>query len=891
MSVERLTPAMQQYLEIKARHKDAVLFFRMGDFYEMFFEDAVLASGILGIALTSRDRERRIPMCGIPYHSAGTYIAKLVKEGRKVAVCEQTENPKDAEGVISRAVTRIITPGMVMAEELLQSKANNYVAAATWNEKSAGLAYADITTGEFRVSEFGSMQILQDEIKRISPSELVLPEGKKEEIARTEDLLSERFFPIKSITYLDSYDFNDKTSLERLASHFNVSSLDGFGVSGFGEGIKAAGALLYYAEETQKTSLRHIRKLTPYYPGNFLILDHSTRKNLEIFENPGNPAKGGTLLSLLDETKTPMGGRMLKSWLSFPLLSTEEIKGRLDSVEELVEKRLQREELERALSQIHDLERIIGRISVGCAGPRDLIALKESLGKVSEVKRLLKTFNSSQLYAVFQALDEVPEVIVLIERSVCEDSKATIKDGGFIKDGFSEELDKLRRIGAEGKDWLSNLEAQERKKTGISNLRVSYNRVFGYYIEVTRTNLKNIPPDYTRKQTLVNAERFVTEQLKEWEENILAAEEKQRALEEEIFSRITKEISIHAGRIQASAGLTATLDCLASFAVASADRDYVKPEVTTGEAIIIEEGRHPVVEKDLAGGFVPNDLLLDCEENQIMILTGPNMAGKSTYIRQVALIVLMAQTGCFVPARKAAIGVVDRIFTRVGAGDDISRGRSTFMVEMSETANILNNATKKSLIILDEVGRGTSTFDGLSIAWAVVEYIHDSPILRSKTLFATHYHELTELSLTKERVKNYNMLVKEWNDKIIFLRKVARGGASRSYGIHVARLAGIPSIVIERADEILRNLERGELNEEGLPKIARGKTFKGQMNIPNLIGSPDAPCHDAPGNNPPRNHVDPIWEELKKLDVNNLTPVEALNILDKVKKMLGDAGG
>ncbi|MBI5598678.1 MAG: DNA mismatch repair protein MutS [Deltaproteobacteria bacterium] len=921
--MEKVTPAMRQYLEIKAKNKDAIVFFRMGDFYEMFFEDAKLAAAILGIALTSRDRQRKIPMCGVPYHAASQYVARLVKDGYRVAICEQMEDPEDADGVVDRAVVRIITPGVALEDELLDAKTNNYVAAVSFGAggKTArlyGLSFMDATTGEFRVAEFTSLAALKDEIRRIAPAELLLPEGESLN-GRGAPAASETELQVKNTRYLSGFELRYDSSLELMLSHFNTLSLDGFGLSGFSEGIKAAGALLSYVKGTRKADLGHVRKCVPHYPDDFLVMDHTTRRNLELLENARTLTKEGSLFDLLDRTRTPMGGRQLRQWLLYPLRDVSGIEDRLAGVADLLEDRLMRGEVEKELAGIYDLERLAGKVAVGIAGPRDLISLKESLKKVGMVKSILgailggipKGFKSPVLSRISSSLDCVSEVIGLIEESINDTPPLKVMDGGYIKKGYSKELDELRDIGRHGKDWIAGLEASERQRTGISTLKVSYNRVFGYYIECTKANLKNVPPDYTRKQTLVGAERFVTPELKEWESRILSAEDTAKALEAALVEGIMKDTARHVERIQSSAALVAALDVLASFADVAEDMNYVRPEVRDGEAIIIEDGRHPVIEKDFpGGGFVPNDLRLDRGEDQIIILTGPNMAGKSTYIRQAGLTVVMAQAGSFVPAKKAIIGVVDRVFTRVGASDDIARGQSTFMVEMNETANILNNATPRSLIILDEIGRGTSTFDGLSIAWAVAEYIHDSPALGARTLFATHYHELTDLSLTKERVKNYNMVVKESGGKVIFLRKVLPGGASRSYGIQVARLAGLPMPVIERASEVLGNLEKGELNEAGLPRIAgrHGRMNPGQMN-PGLKnsadtggaasgrldvldkGQPGLPCLFGPSAGPAGQHSvldGRIRKLLTELDVNGITPVEALNILNKLKGMLDE---
>ncbi|MFQ5735452.1 MAG: DNA mismatch repair protein MutS [Thermodesulfobacteriota bacterium] len=857
------TPAMRQYLEIKAQNPDAILFFRMGDFYEMFFEDAAVASRALGIALTSRDREKKVPMCGVPYHAAGSYIARLVKEGHKVAVCEQTTPP--GNGIVERAVTRVITPGVAFDPELLDPRANNFIAAACLDHRSrCGFAYMDATTGEFRLTEFSGPEAVHDEIRRVRPLELVVQEESAAEFSPHEH-------SVKKITPLGKYDYDLKVASARLNEHFSTVSLDGFGCSGLTHALRAAGALLHYIKQTQRSPLVHVRRCTPYDTGDYLVMDASTRRNLEITGNIRSGGPEGTLLALLDRTRTAMGGRRIRNWLLHPLKDVALIEDRLDAVEELVEARAERGEMVKLLDGVYDIERLIVRVTLGVAGPRDLISLKESLKKIPRLKEFVDVFSSTLLARAAASLDPVSEAVHAIEEAIVDEPPLTVRDGGVIKEGYSPTLEELRETGAGGKDRIAALEAGERARTGINTLKIGYNRVFGYYIEITRSNLSGVPEDYIRKQTLVNAERFITPALKEWEEKILTAEEKARELEASLFSDIVKEITGFAARVHSTAEALATLDALCSLAVIAQERDYTRPSVDSGPGIEIEGGRHPVIEASSgADGFVANDLSLHNDTCSLVILTGPNMAGKSTYLRQNALIVLMAQIGSFVPAARARIGVVDRIFTRVGASDDLARGQSTFMVEMNETANILNNATPASLVILDEIGRGTSTFDGLSIAWAVVEYLHDNPGLGAKTLFATHYHELTELSLTKERVKNYNMAVKEWDDKIIFLRKVVPGGSSRSYGIQVARLAGLPGEVIERATGILRNLETGELNDSGMPRIAikegSGGPGEGQMS---LLGERD-----------------PLREELRGLDLPNTTPIEALNFLNRIKERL-----
>lgn len=849
---------MRQYLDIKAQNPDSILFFRMGDFYEMFFEDAKLASRILGIALTSRDREREVPMCGVPYHAAAGYIARLVKEGHKVAVCEQMTDPSEAKGIVERAVTKVITPGIALEDELLDPKANNFIASLKVAKSSCGFSYMDVSTGEFRLTGLKDLCSALEEIRRLRPLELLVESGIEEET-----FLSG--LPVKKLTPLSKYDFDHVEAASRLNGHFGTKTLDGFGCAGLSEPVAAAGALLGYIRNNQKKELVHVRSLKPYFMEEFLVLDSSTRRNLEIAHNLRDGGKDTTLLSVLDRTRTSMGARALRSWLLHPLKDVKEITRRQDAVEELLEARELSSSIDDALSAVYDLERLIARVSLGAAGPRDLVALKDSLEKVPLIKDYLKLLSSEVIRGLEGSIDAVAEAAGLIGAAIADAPPVSLKDGGVIRSGYSAELDELRDIGSGGKDWIASLEASERARTGINTLKIGYNRVFGYYIEITKANIANAPADYIRKQTLVNAERFITPQLKEWEDRILGAEERALKIEAMLFARVIDELKGHSHRVQQTAASVAVLDCLLSLASAAAERNYTRPVVDDGDSIDIEGGRHPVVEAGTRE-FVSNDLRLG--EDRVIILTGPNMAGKSTYLRQNALIILMAQIGSFVPASRAVIGAVDRIFTRVGASDDLSRGQSTFMVEMSETANILNNASSRSFVVLDEIGRGTSTFDGLSIAWAVVEHMLDK--IGAKTLFATHYHELTELSLTKERVKNYNMAVKEWEDRIVFLRKVLPGGASRSYGIQVARLAGIPHEVISRSREILRNLETGELNEAGMPNLAardtRGAEKGRQLS---LLGEKD-----------------PVHEELKRIDVDRMTPLEALTALHKMKELL-----
>jgi DNA mismatch repair protein MutS len=905
--MKKITPAMRQFLDMKAEHPDAILFFRMGDFYEMFFEDAKLAAGILGIALTSRDKAKKIPMCGIPFHAAKGYCAKLVKAGYKVAICEQMEDASEAKGVVKRAVTSIITPGTALDDELLEARANNYIAAISVDRSgAAGLAYMDITTGEFKVTEVAQAASLITELERLAPSELVATEHDIDAIKKTQD---SEYFPIKNISIISDYDLQQKITYDRLLKHFDLTTLDGLGLAAFTDGVKAAGALLNYVKETQRAELSHIKRCAPYYGKNYLNLDYHSLRNLEIIENTRSLKKKGSLLDLLDKTSSAMGGRRLRQWLLRPLIDTGKINARLGAVEELCSDRILMQILTDNLSEVADIERITGRVGVGVVGPKELISLKDSLGSVAPLKKKLAGFGSALIASIANGLDEVSEVIGLLGNSIREDPPHIIRNGGFIKEGFNAELDELRETSNLGLDWLKELERKERKRTGIHTLRVKYNKVFGYYIEVSRARSSSVPEEYIRKQTLVNAERFITPELKEWEVRLLSASDHAKTLELKLYGEVLDNIRRYTRRLQATADMIATLDALLSFASISIEMDYVRPVINDDDLIDIREGRHPVIEKASGEPFTPNDLTIGNSDCQIMLLTGPNMAGKSTYIRQVAIIVLMAQAGCFVPAKEAVIGVVDRIFTRVGASDDLSRGQSTFMVEMTETANILNNATNKSLIILDEIGRGTSTFDGLSIAWAVVEYLHDRQDGGAKALFATHYHELTELSLTKERVKNYNMTVKEWDDNIIFLRKIVAGGASSSYGIQVARLAGLPPEVLSRAKEVLSNLESGEFTEAGLPRIANSAQNKANAlkqkqdaPLPGLypagraikqaepalqtagnLGLPELSSEFSTSTKLPL-----IKKELEDIEINSLTPLEALNILSKIKGMIED---
>jgi len=868
-----ITPMMRQYLEIKADYPDAILFFRLGDFYEMFLDDAVKASAILEIALTSRNRSQEgadIPLCGVPYHSAGPYIAKLIGAGEKVAICEQVEDPKTAKGIVRREVVRVITPGLVLEGDTLTPKENNFLVSVFYAKGDVwGLSCVDITTGEFRVTECGDRESLLAELACVNPRELLFPESLRGNPA-LKPLAS--MIDGKTVTYLDEWVYDLDYGKRLFSSQFGVASPDALGCGGLDGGLPAATAILHYLNLTQKGNVAHIREITPHKILDHLVLDESTRRNLELTATLSENRKKGSLLGLMDRTVTAMGGRKLRQWINYPLVTIQKIEERHESVQELAEDVACRRGILSDLAGVQDLERLNGKISLAGAGARDLVSLKESLLKVPLVLKKVAPLQASLLARLYREIDPVTDVAELISESIVPDPPFILRDGGIIAEGFSEELDELRSISREGKGYIARLEAQEKSRTGISSLKIRYNKVFGYYIEVTKANLQSIPEDYIRKQTLANAERFITPELKEYEEKVLGAEERISGLEYSLFQEIRERVASQGERITRTADNLATLDVLAALADLAHDRNYCRPKMEESGVIDISEGRHPVVESSsLSERFVPNDVLLDNTENQLLMITGPNMAGKSTFMRQVALITLMAQMGSFVPASEARIGIVDRIFTRVGASDNLARGQSTFMVEMTETANILRNATQKSLVILDEIGRGTSTFDGVSIAWAVAEYLHDTESSAAKTLFATHYHELTELAVTRKRIKNYNIAVREWNEQIIFLRKIVEGGASHSYGIQVARLAGLPVDVIERAREILRNLEKGEYAEEGVPRISRN----GRKPVPK---SPQMTLFSESD--------DPIRDRLAAISISSITPLEALNLLDQLKRMV-----
>ena len=877
MASKEKTPMMKQYLDVKSKHPDSILFFRMGDFYEMFYEDAKKASRILDIALTSRNKNAAdpVPMCGIPYHAADNYIARIIKEGLKVAICEQVEDPKLASGVVRREVIRIVTPGTVVDSSILDSKRNNYLGAVYPFKNAYGLAVLDISTGEFKITEFAgtnAFEALSNEIDTLDLEEILFPGNTAE---KDSGLNSIKALNNKIYNSYEEWVFEYDIAYSALKNQFHTISLDGFGCEGLKLAIPAAGAIIHYINETQKSVLEHINRLSYYDKKNYLGLDSSTIQSLDLTHEKGN-IKKDSLLSLFDKTITPMGARKLKGWILKPLIDLEQITLRQKVVEEFVKNIFLRSDIRDLLKEIHDLERIIGRISFSLFGARDMIALKKSALTLPKLWRKLEETSLHLIQKILMDWDNLLDVIDLIDKAVVENPPAVMKDGGIIKDGFNKELDELRSILRDGKSWITRLEEQEKKKTGITTLKVRYNKIYGYYIEVTKKNLDAVPENYIRKQSLVNCERFVSQELKKYEEKIMGAEEKIIALENKTLQILREKVAKEGKRVQKMAAKIAEIDVLLTFSEVSSKYNYSKPEMNNGFELIITDGRHPIMERmDLETRFIPNDTNMDCDQNRIMIITGPNMAGKSTYLRQVALIVLMAQMGCFVPVKEAKIGIVDKIFSRVGAQDNILKGQSTFMVEMNETANILNNATNRSLIILDEIGRGTSTFDGISIAWSVVEYLHDKSKAGAKTLFATHYHELTELSMILDGVKNYNVLVREWNDKIIFLRKITEGGSDKSYGIQVARLAGLPDEVLSRAKEVLSNLEKKEFNEVGIPTLGQK-----QESPDNEEKKPDQLQLFREKQN------DLLLQELEKIDINSTSPIKALNILNELKKKI-----
>lgn len=873
------SPMMQHYLNTKKEYADCILFYRLGDFYEMFFDDAIEVSKELELTLTGKDcgQPERAPMCGIPYHAAEGYINKLVSNGHKVAICEQVEDPKAAKGIVKREVIKVVTPGTNLNSQALDETKNNYLCSIYYQGDVIGFSVADFTTGDFFVTQLKTESELIDEINKFVPSEIITNEYfSMSGIDLT--FINEKLGI--TMSELDNWYFDDDTCKAKLLNHFKLNSLDGLGVTDYPTGLIASGALLTYLYETQKSEMSHIITLSPYTTGKYMIIDSSSRRNLELVETLREKQKKGSLIWVLDKTKTAMGARMLRMFVEQPLINKDEITARQDMIEELNSKTIDREELREYLNPVYDLERLMTRISCKTANPRDLIAFKNSLEMLPHIKNIIKNFESLSFSDCYDKLDDLQDIYNLISASIEDEPPITVRDGGIIKNGFSKEADELRDAKTKGKEWLAQLEERERENTGIKNLKVKYNKVFGYYLEVTNSFKSLVPKEWTRKQTLTNAERYTTDELKHLEDVILGAEDKLNTLEYDLFCQVRDEISNQVIRIQATAKAVAMIDVFTSLSLVSQQNNYVRPKINEKGVIDIKNGRHPVVEKMINNDmFVANDTYLDNAANRVSIITGPNMAGKSTYMRQTALIVLMAQIGSFVPASSANIGIVDRIFTRVGASDDLASGQSTFMVEMTEVANILRNATVKSLIILDEIGRGTSTFDGLSIAWAVVEHIANTKLLGAKTLFATHYHELTELEGSLNGVNNYCIAVKENGDDIVFLRKIVKGGADKSYGIQVAKLAGVPDAVIERAKELVAELTDADISQKARDiaqyskKIEKlGDSYKKvdelevrQMSLFDTVNNDD------------------IIEEIKQMDISNMTPIDALNVLYKLQ--------
>ncbi len=876
-----LTPMMKQYMETKSQYQDCILFYRLGDFYEMFFDDALTASRELEITLTGKNcgQEERAPMCGVPYHAVEGYLNKLVSKGYKVAICEQMEDPKQAKGIVKRGVVRIVTPGTNLDAQALDETKNNYIMCIVYIADRYGISVADISTGEYLVTELPDSSRLMDEISRFVPAEIICNEAFYMS-GMDLDGLKDRFGV--TIYSLESWYFDDSLCREKLLEHFHVSGFGGLGLEDYDCGIISAGALLQYLLETQKNSLSNLTHITPYVTGKYMLLDGATRRNLELCETLREKQKRGSLLWVLDKTKTAMGARMLRKYVEQPLISKKDIVLRLDAVEELKNQAISREEIREYLSPVYDMERLLTKITYGTANPRDLTAFKTSLEMLPPVRYLLEEMQSDLLKEIHEDMDSLEDLCTLLRSAIRDEPPIAMKEGNIIRDGYNEEVDKLRRAKSDGKDWLAKLENEEREKTGIKNLRIKYNKVFGYYLEVTNSYKSMVPDYYTRKQTLANAERYITPELKELEDMILGAEDKLYALEYELYCGVRDQIASQVERIQRTAKAVARLDAVASLALVAERNGYVRPNINEKGVIDIKDGRHPVVERMIPNGtFIANDTYLDDKKHRISIITGPNMAGKSTYMRQTALIALMAQIGSFVPASRADIGLSDRIFTRVGASDDLASGQSTFMVEMKEVANILRNATSRSLLILDEIGRGTSTFDGLSIAWAVIEYISDSRLLGAKTLFATHYHELTELEGKISNVNNYCIAVKEKGDDIVFLRKIVKGGADKSYGIQVAKLAGVPDLVIERAKEIVEELSNEDITAKVSEIAAKERTTKKKQKTRRYdeVDIAQMSLFDTVKD-------DDVLEELKNIDVGNMTPIDALNTIYRLQNKL-----
>jgi len=856
---------MEQYLRIKAEHQDAILLFRMGDFYEMFFDDAVTASRVLGLTLTARSNEKeKIPLAGVPHHAVDGYVKKLILAGHRVAICDQLEDPKQAKGIVDRGVTRVITAGTLTDDLLPDQRASNYLAAVCPKSKACGLAWVDLSTGRFFVEEVPPDR-LSDELARIGPAECLYPEGLPGKNAR----LVRDLRRTTTAEARPDWVFEKRNALKALHKHFGVASLDGFGCGGLDVGARAAGAVIEYLNETQRTSLAHIDRIERFVDERHLLIDRTTKRSLELVATMRTGERRGSLLGVLDKTATTMGARLLREWLLSPLRSPEAINRRLDGVAEFVGEPDLRETVRQVLDRVHDIERLAAKISTGRANARDLVALRASAQMLPELRRLVSDREPAILADIAARLDPLDDIAGLIARAIVDEPPVTIREGGMIRRGYNAELDKLRGIQRDGKSWIAKYQAAESKRTGIDTLKVGFNSVFGYYIEITHANAAKVPVNYTRKQTLKNAERYITPELKEYETKVLTAGEQADHIEYDLFVEVRETVAAETRRILAVARAAAELDALAGLATVAVEQRYCRPVVDDSRKLLIKDGRHPVLEQMLEGeSFVPNDSMLDGEDVVMAIVTGPNMAGKSTYIRQVALIVLMAQIGSFVPAKSAEIGACDRIFARVGASDEIARAQSTFMVEMNETANILNNATDRSVIVLDEVGRGTSTYDGVSIAWAVSEYIHEK--VGARTLFATHYHELTALESILPRARNYNVAVREWEDEVIFLRKIIEGGTDKSYGVHVAKLAGVPKPIIERAKRILAQLEASNLDEEDRPRMAPTKVKAkrpGEMQL-TLFRSPHEATIDA----------------IRKLDADTLSPLEALMKLKSLKE-------
>lgn len=874
-----MTPMMQQYLETKKEYPDCILFYRLGDFYEMFFEDALTASKELEITLTGKNcgQEERAPMCGIPYHAVEGYLNKLVSKGYKVAICEQMEDPRLAKGIVKREVVRIVTPGTNLDIQAMDADKNNYIMSIACFQGKSGISIADVTTGDYYLTEVEDQKKLLDEINKYMPSEIVCNDALLVSGLDLEDLKGRLGITIYS---LEPHFYDEDRCRKCLLKHFHVNTLQGMGIEDFPAGLIAAGALLQYLYDTQKTGLSHFTHLYPYLTSKYMLLDSSTRRNLELTETLREKQKRGSLLWVLDKTKTAMGARTMRQYIEQPLIDKAQIEKRLDAVEALSRQPMLRDELREYLNPIYDLERLLGKVSYKTANPRDLIAFRNSLKMLPHLKTLLSEFDKGLLNEINESIDALQDVCGLIENSIIEDAPISVKEGGIVKEGFDATIDNLRNAKTEGKNWLAQLEEDDRARTGIKNLRIKYNKVFGYYYEVTNSYLSMVPDDYIRKQTLANAERYTNPRLKELEDSILNAEDKLYTLEYDIFCSVRDAVAKEIERVQKTAKAVAMVDVFASFSLTAERNHYVRPAINEKGVIDIKAGRHPVVEKMIDSDmFIANDTYLDNHKYCVSIITGPNMAGKSTYMRQTALIVLMAQIGCYVPAESANISIVDRIFTRVGASDDLASGQSTFMVEMNEVANILRNATSNSLLVLDEIGRGTSTFDGLSIAWAVIEHISNKKLLGAKTLFATHYHELTELEGKMSNVNNYCIAVKEKGDDIIFLRKIIKGGADRSYGIQVAKLAGVPDMVIDRAKEIAEQLSDNDIMEK-VQSIAvdhkepKKKPVKfdevdlSQMSLFDTVKDED------------------VVKELMEIDISNLTPLDALNTLYKLQNKL-----